>query len=63
MMSKYIERLQNGIIKENPTFVMMLGMCPTYYTGQSSDSGIYRGRCLVRDDRTVVVTSIFACTE
>ena len=29
MMSKYIERLQNGIIKENPTFVMMLGMCPT----------------------------------
>ena len=29
MMSKYTERLQNGIIKENPTFVMMLGMCPT----------------------------------
>lgn len=24
-----VERLYNGIIKENPTFVMMLGMCPT----------------------------------
>ena len=23
------ERLYNGIIKENPTFVLMLGMCPT----------------------------------
>lgn len=28
-MNKYTERLHNGIIKENPTFVMMLGMCPT----------------------------------
>ena len=28
-MNKYIERLYNGIIKENPTFVLMLGMCPT----------------------------------
>ena len=28
-MNKYMERLYNGIIKENPTFVLMLGMCPT----------------------------------
>ena len=28
-MNKYTERLYNGIIKENPTFVLMLGMCPT----------------------------------
>ena len=29
-MSKNVcgERLINGIVKENPTFVMMLGMCP-----------------------------------
>ena len=26
------ERLYNGIIKENPTFVLMLGMCPVSYT-------------------------------
>ncbi len=24
-----VERLYNGMIKENPTFVLMLGMCPT----------------------------------
>ena len=23
------ERLYNGIVKENPTFVLTLGMCPT----------------------------------
>ena len=28
-MNKAGERLYNGIIKENPTFVLMLGMCPT----------------------------------
>lgn len=28
-MKKCLERLFNGIIKENPTFVLMLGMCPT----------------------------------
>ena len=27
-MNKYVERLYNGVIKENPTFVLMLGMCP-----------------------------------
>ncbi len=28
-MNKAGERLLNGLIKENPTFVLMLGMCPT----------------------------------
>ena len=28
-MNKYLERVYNGLIKENPTFVLMLGMCPT----------------------------------
>ena len=28
-MNKSLERLYNGIFKENPTFVLMLGMCPT----------------------------------
>ena len=27
-MNKCVERLYNGIIKENPTFILMLGMCP-----------------------------------
>lgn len=28
-MNRCTERLYNGLIKENPTFVLMLGMCPT----------------------------------
>ena len=28
-MNKAAERLYNGLVKENPTFVLMLGMCPT----------------------------------
>lgn len=28
-MNKYVERLYNGIVKENPSLVLMLGMCPT----------------------------------
>lgn len=28
-MNSAMERLYNGIVKENPTFVLMLGMCPT----------------------------------
>ena len=43
MMSKYIERLQNGSIKENPTFVMMLGMCPTLAVTSSAVNAIGMG--------------------
>ena len=37
------ERLINGIIKENPTFVMMLGMCPTLAITTSAINGIGMG--------------------
>ena len=37
-----LERLYNGIIKENPTFVMMLGMCPTLAVTTSAKNGIGR---------------------
>lgn len=42
-MNKYIERLYNGIIKENPTFVLMLGMCPTLAVTSSAINGIGMG--------------------
>ena len=42
-MNKYIERLYNGIIKENPTFVIMLGMCPTLATTTSAINGLGMG--------------------
>lgn len=42
-MNKYIERIYNGIIKENPTFVLMLGMCPTLATTTSAVNGLGMG--------------------
>ena len=38
-----IERLFNGIYKENPTFVMMLGMCPTLAVTTSAMNGLGMG--------------------
>ena len=37
------ERLYNGIIKENPTFVMMLGMCPTLAVTTAAVNGLGMG--------------------
>ena len=42
-MNKIVERLQNGIIKENPTFVLMLGMCPTLAVTSSAINGLGMG--------------------
>ena len=33
----------NGIVKENPTFVLMLGMCPTLATTSSAINGLSMG--------------------
>ena len=38
-----VERLVNGIIKENPTFVLVLGMCPTLAVTTSAINGIGMG--------------------
>ncbi|MBQ0073766.1 MAG: electron transport complex subunit E [Prevotella sp.] len=35
--------ITNGIIKENPTFVLMLGMCPTLATTTSAMNGMMMG--------------------
>ena len=42
-MNKCVERLYNGIIKENPTFILMLGMCPTLATTTSAINGLGMG--------------------
>lgn len=39
----YIKILLNGVIKENPTFVLMLGMCPTLATTTSAINGMSMG--------------------
>ena len=42
-MNKYIERLYNGIIRENPTLVLMLGMCPTLAVSTTAVNGVGMG--------------------
>ena len=42
-MKTPIERLYNGIVKENPTFVLMLGMCPTLAVTTSAINGLGMG--------------------
>lgn len=42
-MNKCLERLYNGLIKENPTFVLMLGMCPTLAVTTSAMNGVGMG--------------------
>lgn len=37
------ERLYNGIVKENPTFVLALGMCPTLAVTTSAINGLGMG--------------------
>lgn len=39
----YIKILFNGIVKENPTFVLLLGMCPTLATTTSAKNGMSMG--------------------
>jgi electron transport complex protein RnfE len=42
-MNKTIERLYCGIVKENPTFVQMLGMCPTMAVTTTAMGGLGMG--------------------
>ncbi|MCR5733174.1 MAG: electron transport complex subunit E [Lachnospiraceae bacterium] len=42
-MNKTIKPLINGIVTENPTFVMMLGMCPTLAVTTSAINGLGMG--------------------
>lgn len=39
----YIKILTNGIVKDNPTFVLLLGMCPTLATTTSAMNGMSMG--------------------
>lgn len=42
-MNKYLERIYNGVIKENPTFILMLGMCPTLAVTTAAFNGLGMG--------------------
>lgn len=38
-----LKTLLNGVIKENPVFVLLLGMCPTLGTTSSAENGLGMG--------------------
>lgn len=40
---KPLDIIKNGIITENPTFVLLLGMCPTLATTSSAANGLAMG--------------------
>ena len=42
-MKAYFERLWNGLIKENPVLVLMLGMCPALAVSTQAANGIGMG--------------------
>lgn len=42
-MNKYTKWIYNGIVKENLTFVLMLGMCPTLAVTTSAMNGVGMG--------------------
>lgn len=42
-MKEYQKILYNGIIRQNPTFVLVLGMCPTLGTTSSALTGLSMG--------------------
>lgn len=59
-MKKYLDILKNGLIKENPTFVLVLGMCPTLATTSSAINGMSMGlaTCFVLICSNLVISLI-----
>ncbi len=51
---KNIKILTNGILKENPVFVLLLGMCPTLGTTSSAPNGLAMG---------LATTFVLACSN
>ena len=49
-----LERLWNGLIKENPTFVLMLGMCPTLAITIAGSNGLGMG---------LATTAVLVCSN
>lgn len=42
-MKPWVERIYNGVVKENPSLVLMLGMCPTLAVTTSATNGFGMG--------------------
>jgi Na+-translocating ferredoxin:NAD+ oxidoreductase subunit E len=60
----YIKILINGLVKENPIFVLLLGMCPTLATTSSAMNGLSMGlaTCFVLICSNFVISCIKSVT-
>ena len=58
-MNKAGERLYNGLIKENPTFVLTLGMCPTLAVTTSAMNGLGMGLTTAAVLAVLMVATVF----
>ncbi|KGG81189.1 electron transporter RsxE [Caloranaerobacter azorensis H53214] len=52
---KFIDNFKNGLLKENPTFVQLLGMCPTLAVTTTASDGMAMGLATT----TVLISSNF----
>ncbi|QIB26602.1 electron transport complex subunit RsxE [Caloranaerobacter azorensis] len=52
---KFIDNLKNGLLKENPTFVQLLGMCPTLAVTTTASDAMAMGLATT----TVLISSNF----
>ena len=55
-----IQIIKNGIVKENPTFVLMLGMCPTLATTTSAINGMSMGLATMA---VLICTNVISCLK
>lgn len=53
-MKKYVDILKRGVITENPTFIQLLGMCPTLATTTSAKDALGMG---------VAVIAVLTCSN
>ena len=53
-MNKYLSQIKDGIIKENPTFMQFLGMCPTLAVTTSVSNAIGMG---------IAATAVLICSN
>ena len=55
-MKGQLQNFLKGIIKENPTFVMMLGMCPTLAVTKTVESALGMGMWIYPGNNLPVFT-------
>ena len=64
-MNSKLQLIVKGLVKDNPTFVLILGMCPTLATTTSAMNGLSMGLAtlFVLVLSNMAISAIALCTE